>query len=68
MEGILYNKFHMNGMSNKLFCPFEINQGIETLLTEVDPDIRFYSDCYYIKNLNCDYYLEEKFQNEVKNC
>ena len=68
MEGILNNKFYMNEMSDKLFCPFEINQGIETPLTEMDPDIQFYSDCHYIKNLNCDYYLEEKFQNEVKDC
>ena len=68
MEGILNNKFHMNEMSNKLFCPFAINQGIETPLTEMDPDIQFYSDCHYIKNLNCDYYPEEKFQNEVKDC
>ena len=44
------------------------NQGIETPLTEMDPDIQFYSDCHYIKNLNCDYYLQEKFQNEVKDC
>ena len=68
MEGILNNKFHMNEMSNKLFCPLEINQGIETPLTEMDPDRQFYWDCHYIKNLNCDYYLEEKFQNEVKDC
>ena len=41
MERIPTNKFHMNEMSNKLVCPFEINQGIETPLTEMDPDIQF---------------------------
>ena len=66
MEGILNDKFHMNEMSNKLFFSFEINQGIETPHTEMDPDIQFYSDCHYIKNLNCNYYLEENFKTKLK--
>ena len=55
-------------MSNKLSCPFEINQGIGTLLTDMDPDIQFYSDSHYIKNLNCEYHLLEKLKIEIKDC
>ena len=66
MEGMLYNEIQISEMSNKLFCPFEINQGIEMPLTEMDPDMQFYSDSHYIQNLNCDYYLEGKFIKEIE--
>ena len=66
MEGVVNDKSHMNEMSNKLFCPFEINQEIETPLTEMDPDMQFYSKCHYIKNINCDYYPKETFNEEIK--
>ena len=68
IEGMLYSKFKINEISNKLFCPFEINQGIETPLPEIDPDMQFYSNSHYIQNLNCDYYLEETFAKEVEDC
>ena len=67
-EGMLNSKFKINEISNKLFCPFEINQGIVTPLSEMDPDMQFYSDSHYIRNLHCDYYLEETFAKEVEDC
>ena len=48
-------------MSNKIFIPFEIIDSIDTPLTEVDPDIQFYSSVAYIQSTKCDYYLEDKF-------
>ena len=66
MEGMLNNEFRISEISNKLFCPFEINQGIEMPLTETDPHMPFCSDSHYIQNINCDYYLEEKFIKEIK--
>ena len=35
-------------------------------LTEMDSDMQFYSDSHNIQNLNCDYYLEEKFIKEIE--
>ena len=66
MEGMLNNEIQISEMSNKLFCPFEINQGIEMPLTEMDPDMQFYLDSHYIQNLNCDYYLEVKFIKKIE--
>ena len=66
MEGMLNNEIQISEISKKLFCPFEINQGIEMPLTEMDPDVQFYSDSHYIQNLNCDYYLEEKLIKEIE--
>ena len=64
MEGMLNNEFRISEISNKLFCPIEINQEIVMPLTEMDPDMQFYSDSQYIQNLNCDNYLEENFIKE----
>ena len=58
MEGMLNNEFRMSEISNKLCCPFEIIQGIEMPLIEMDPNMQFYSDSHCIQNLNSDYYLE----------
>ena len=44
MEGMLNDEFRISGISNKPFCPFEINQGIEMPLIEMDPDVQFYSE------------------------
>ena len=68
MEGMLNNIFQMNLINNKPFCPFEINQGIETPLTEMDPDMQFYSDSHYIQNVNFEYCLEEAFTKQVEDC
>ena len=44
MEGMWNDEFRISGISNKPFCPFEINQGIEMPLIEMDPDVQFYSE------------------------
>ena len=61
MENLLDCSSHFHEMSNKIFNPFEINDSIDTPLTEVDPDIQFYSSVQYIQSTKCDYYLEDKF-------
>ena len=48
-----------------IFNPFEINDSIETPLTNCDPDYMFYSDAQYIQNTDCEYYLEDKFISQV---
>ena len=66
MEGMLNNEFQISEISNKHFCPFKIYQGIEMPLTEIDPDMQFYSDSHYIQNLNRNYHLEEKLIKEIE--
>ena len=44
-----------------VFIPFEINESIDTPLTEMDPDIQFYSNSQYTHGAKCDYYLEDRF-------
>ena len=66
MEGMFKNEFRISEISNKPFCPFEINQGIEVPLIKMDPDVPFYSESHYIRSLNCDYYLEEKIIKEIE--
>ena len=61
MENLLDCSYPYHEMSNKIFIPFEINDSIDTPLTEVDPDIQFYSSVEYIQSTKCDYYLEDKF-------
>ena len=49
-------------MSNKVFNPCEINDSTDNPLTEVDPDIQFYSNVrYIIQSTKGDHYLEDKF-------
>ena len=38
MENLLYCSHNYHEMSNIIFIPFEINDSIDTPLTEVDPD------------------------------
>ena len=44
-----------------IFNPFEINDNIETPMTDIDPDFHFYTEAQYIENTQCDYYLKDKF-------
>ena len=43
MENLLDCSYRIHEMSNNIFNPFEINDSIDTPLTEVDPDIRISS-------------------------
>ena len=53
--------FRFNEINNKLFIPFEINDSAETPMTEIDPDIQFYSNSQYTHDTNCDYFFEDTF-------
>ena len=57
--------FNVHEMSKKVFIPFEINDESDTPLTEIDPDMQFYLESKYIKNTNCDYYIEDTFVKNI---
>ena len=61
MENLLDCSYNYHEMSNRIFIPLEINDSIDTPLTEVDPDIQFYSSVEYIQSTKYDYYLKDKF-------
>ena len=65
VEGLLNSPFDFHEMNNKLFIPFEINEIIDTPLTEMDPVIQFYSNSQYTHGAKCDYYLEDQFISRV---
>ena len=65
LEGLLDFPFDFHEMNNKVFIPFEINKSIDTPLTEMDPDIQFYSNSQYTHGAKCDYYLEDQFISKV---
>ena len=48
-----------------IFNPFEVNDQIETPLTDIDPDFQFYVDSQYIQSTKCDYYLEDTFNKKI---
>ena len=66
LEGVIDSTARFHEMNSQIFYPFEINEFINTSLAETDPDIQFYSENNYIRNSNCDYYLEETFNNNLK--
>ena len=71
LEGLLNFPFDFHEMNSKVFIPFEINESIDTPLTEMDPDIQYYSNSNYTQGAKCDYYLEDQFISKVveqKNC
>ena len=49
----------------RLFSPFDLNEGSDSPLEEIDPDIQFYnSQCNSVLN-SCDYYLEDQLNNKM---
>ena len=42
-----------------------MNNRIDTPLTEIDPDLQFYTESHYICSTKCEYYLEEQFVSEI---
>ena len=55
LEGLLNFPFDFHEMNSKVFIPFEINDSIDTPLTEMDPDIQNYSNSNYTHGAKCDY-------------
>ena len=65
LEGLLNFLFDFHEMNSKVFIPFEMNESIDTPLTEMDPDIQYYSYSNYTHGAKCDYYLEDHFISKV---
>ena len=63
MEQRLNCSFRFHEMNSRVFVPFEINQDSNTPFTEIDPDLQFYTESNYMHNMNCDYYLEDTFND-----
>ena len=61
MEQRLNFSFQFHEMNSRVFVPFEINQELNTPVSEIDPDLQFYTETNYIQNTKCDYYLEDSF-------
>ena len=61
IEGMLDCSYHYHEMNNKVFMPFEINEGFDTPFSEIDPEFQFYTDSNYISNVKCNYFIEDTF-------
>ena len=63
VEQRLNCSFQFHEMNSRVFVPFEINQELNTPVSEIDPDLQFYTETNYIENTKCDYYLEDSFND-----
>ena len=63
MEQRLNCSFRFHEMNSRVFVPFEINQESNTPVTEIDPDLQFYTESNYIQNTKCNYNLEDYFND-----
>ena len=68
MEQRLNCSFRFHEMNGRVFVPFEINQDSNTPFSEIDTDLQFYTESNYIQNTNCDYYLEDSFNDCFSEC
>ena len=51
--------------SHRLFSPFELNDGPDSPLSDIDPDIQYYNNqCNSILN-SCDYYVEDSLNKKM---
>ena len=64
-ENIVDHSYQFLEIEKKIFNPFEMNNRIDTPLTEIDPDLQFYTESHYICSTKCEYYLEEQFVSEI---
>ena len=62
-ENMLNSSSLYSKIDNMIFNPFEINEGFENPLSEIDPDFQFYSS--FTEGTDCDYYLEENFIKKI---
>ena len=58
-ENLVDHSYKFLEIDKKIFNPFEINNRIDTQLTEIEPDLRFYTENHYICSTKCEYYLED---------
>ena len=64
-ENVVDHSYQFLEIDKKIFNPFEINNRIDTPLTEIDPDLQFYTENHYICSTKCEYYLEEQLVSEI---
>ena len=50
---------------NKIFNPFELNEGLDLPLIDSDPDVQFYNSQCNNSLHSCDYYLEDSFNKKI---
>ena len=65
LEGLLNFPLDFHETNSKVFIPFEINESIDTPLTEMHPDIPYYTNSNCTHGEKCDYYLEDQFISKV---
>ena len=51
-----------------IFSPFDFNDNFDTPLHDVDPDMQFYNKHYFGSLQECDYCLENMFNEKIKKC
>ena len=62
IECMLDCSFRLHEINNKVFTPFEINDGFDTPFVDIDPNYQYYTNFHHSGNLNCDYYFEDEFR------
>ena len=65
LEGISDCAFRLQEMNSKVFTPFEICGRLDTPFGDIDPDMQYYTDMNYVKNMKCDYYFEDAFNKKI---
>lgn len=51
---------------NVSFCPFDLNENLNSPLYDIDPDIQFYNKYYSSLVHSCNYYLEESLNDKLE--
>ena len=67
LKRILDHTFSLHEINGEVFTPFEINQDLDTRLSEIYPDLQYYSESNAFQNMSCDYYFENNVQNNISN-
>ena len=65
LEGISDCAFRLQEMNSKVFTPFEINDRLDALFGDIEPDMQYYSDMNYVENMKPDYYFEDAFNKKI---
>ena len=62
MEQRLNCSFKFHEMNSRVLVPFEINQALNTPVSNIDPNLKCYTETKYLQNLKYDFYLEKGYQ------
>ena len=63
VEQRLSCSFQLHKMNSRVFVPFEINQELNTRVSDFDPDLQLYIETNYLQNMKYDYCLEDSFSD-----